>query len=135
MSDLFDPMRGHKRSVYSPGGISWAPPTDVAEFGDRIIIRMEVPGLEADEIAVTQENRRLTVQGRRRRPPEYNQSTYHILEIQYGPFARSFDLPASVDLSDITARYEDGFLTIELQKASQEPERVLQIRIKIQEKL
>jgi HSP20 family protein len=90
----------------------WNPPTDVYESEDSIVIKMEAPGVSKDDLEILLEGNLLMVRGRRRRDPSEKGLTYQLVEIPYGPFERTFELPTQLSLQDIRAEYRDGFLRI-----------------------
>ena len=104
--------RGHE-DVTSRG--AWLPPVDIYETdGKEIVLKAEVPGLRRDDIDLSVENNTLTIKGQRRRDDSVKEDRYHRVERVYGPFSRSFTLPATVDAARISASYKDGVLTVRL---------------------
>jgi HSP20 family protein len=95
---------------------AWAPPVDIAEEKDRILITAELPGFKPDEISIQTENGMLTLSGERRFEKETSDKAFHRVERSYGRFVRSFSLPNNVDREKIEARFVDGLLQIELSK-------------------
>jgi HSP20 family protein len=110
---------------------TWAPPVDVAEEHDRILVKVEVPGMEEKDLKVTFEDGLLTVTGERQfeRKDERN---YHRIERAYGSFTRTFSLPRSVDAAAIVANYRNGVLEIEIPK--KEEAKPKQIAINVNQK-
>lgn len=129
----FDPLGGPLRPWFSLAGQPWVPQTDVAESEEFIVIRMEVAGISMEELSVTQEERTLVVQGYRSPPPREEHGSYQLMEIQYGPFERVFEFPASLDLNDVTARYDAGFLTIRIRKSTKTTRKSISLRIHVEE--
>ena len=109
------------RPVYAPAGKPWKPPADVAEQDHAVLIRMEVPGIDENDLSILQEGRHVIVQGRRARPPEESGSRFHLMEIQYGPFARAFEFPEYLDLAGVSAAYQNGFLLLTVPKSKKAP--------------
>ena len=107
---------------------TWAPPVDVAEEGDKIMVKIEVPGMEEKDLKVNFEDGLLTVSGERQfeRKDERN---YHRIERSYGSFTRQFSLPRSVDGGAITAEYRNGVLEIEIPKKEEAKPRQIQINV------
>lgn len=98
---------------------TWSPPTDVFESACKAVIRMELAGVQAEGLEITAEGNRLSVRGRRSPPKEATGSIrHHQLEIQYGRFHRVFEFPFDVNMDDVTATFEAGFLHIELPKTA-----------------
>lgn len=97
-------------------GVVWQPPTDIYETADDLVVRIEVAGIDADQVRISLVDRVLTVSGMRKDPE--SKVGYHRMEIPYGPFQTSALLPRRVDPSQVRAEYSDGFLTIVIPKAS-----------------
>ena len=94
---------------------SWAPPVDVAEEPEKILVRVEVPGMNERDLKIHYEDGLLTISGER----EFEQKdsrNYHRIERSYGSFARTFSLPRNVDANKISASYKHGVLEIEIPK-------------------
>ena len=106
---------------------AWAPPVDIAEEKDRILITAELPGFKPDEISIQTENGMLTLSGERRFEKETNDKAFHRVERSYGRFVRSFSLPNNVDRERVQARFVDGLLQIELPKREDAKPRTIKI--------
>jgi HSP20 family protein len=96
-------------------GNTWAPPVDVAEEADKIVVKVEVPGMNENDLKVNFEDGLLTVTGERQFERKDDRN-YHRIERTYGSFVRSFSLPRSVDAAKISANYVNGVLEIEIPK-------------------
>lgn len=108
---------------------TWAPPVDVAETQEKIIVRAEVPGLRQQDIQIEFENGLLTLRGERKL--EKTQGvTWHRVERIYGNFSRSFTLPRTVDPEKITASYRDGILEVEVPKREEAKPKQIRIEVK-----
>jgi HSP20 family protein len=112
------------RWVMWPSGQMWRPPTDVFETDDAVIVRVEIAGMRDADFVVTQNNQLLTISGRRDDPSP--KVAYHQLEVRYGDFRTEVYLHWSVEQSDITAVYQDGFLVVTLPKAKVRRVRVVE---------
>ena len=96
---------------------TWAPPVDIFETHDRVILRAEIPGVQKEDMDVRIENGVLTLHGERKQDAEIREDTAHRVERIYGAFTRSFTLPTTVDAAKITATYKDGILEVSVPKA------------------
>lgn len=94
------------------------PPTDLWETEDAFVLEMELPGFEREDLDVALDRGTLTVSGVREVDAAEDQD-FHLRERTSGRFRRSFSLPASVRAQDVTARYENGVLRIDLPKAEE----------------
>jgi len=93
----------------------WRPPTDVYETEDRIIVRVEIPGMHDGEFTVNFDQGILTISGSR--PENAERRAFHQMEIHFGEFLVEVDIPVPVDLEKIDAIYQDGFLRVSFPKA------------------
>ena len=97
---------------------AWFPPCDIVEDGESVRIMMELPGVEPDDVRLSLENNILTIRGEKRQQQESTEGgRVHRYERSYGTFERSFSLPNTVDADNVSADYDNGVLTIRLQKA------------------
>lgn len=104
---------------------AWAPPVDIFERQDQLIIRAEVPGVRKEDMDVRIENGVLTLHGERRQETDVKEENAHRLERLYGAFTRSFSLPTTVDAAKVAATYKDGILEVSVPKAeTAKPKRV-----------
>jgi HSP20 family protein len=106
---------------------AWAPPVDIAEEKDRILITAELPGFREDEVSVQIEDGMLTLSGERQFEKETDGKSYHRVERSYGQFVRSFSLPNNVDRERIKANFTNGLLQVELPKREDAKPRTIKI--------
>jgi HSP20 family protein len=104
--------------------------SDVFEDERRVVVRLEVPGLQKDDFDIEVSNDSLTVRGEKRFERESTEGRWHVLQCAYGSFQRSFALPAKVRADEAQARYQNGVLRIELPKAS--PGAPAKIRVRVE---
>lgn len=102
------------------------PAVDMFETIREIIINMELPGVDPNEISVIAEGDCVTVSGQRPAPTFQDTTCIHNLEIEYGDFKRSIKIPSTVNISATTSKCHNGYLTITLPKLQS------QSRIKIE---
>jgi HSP20 family protein len=107
---------------------AWAPPVDIFERQDHLVIRAEVPGVQKEDMDVRIENGVLTLHGERKQDPEVKEENAHRTERIYGSFARSFSLPTTVDASKVSATYKDGILEVTVPKAEAAKPKMVEIR-------
>ena len=96
---------------------AWAPPVDIFERLDHLVIRAEVPGVLMEDMDVRIENGVLTLHGERKQEADFKEENAHRMERVYGAFTRSFSLPTTVDAAKVTATYKDGVLEVTVPKA------------------
>jgi HSP20 family protein len=116
----WDPLRDllaiqQRLHRYAPGQGGWLPPIDVHETTEAFVLTAEVPGVLEADIKVGAADNAVTISGfRRERPAACEQ--YHRLERGQGEFARTFELPVPIASDAISARLEDGVLTVSCPK-------------------
>ncbi|MFZ0276147.1 MAG: Hsp20/alpha crystallin family protein [Candidatus Sulfotelmatobacter sp.] len=124
------------RESYSPEGpeealttTSYAPPVDIYEDEHNITLKMEVPGIDEKDIDVRIENTTLTIHGERKIEKEEKEENFRRVERQYGEFTRSFTLPSSVDLAQVSALYNKGVLKINLAKKAEAKPKQIKVNV------
>ncbi len=128
LSRLFDrelPARAQREEALGTG--TWAPPVDIVENKDRILLKAELPGFKENQVELTVEDGVLTLKGERKFEKETAETSYHRVERSYGSFVRAFTLPSNVDPSQIQATFSDGILQVDMPK--REETRPKQIKI------
>ena len=135
MNRVFDDsLRGTPRAAnpsedeWALGG-SWAPSVDIYEQDGNIVLKAELPGIDAKDVDIRLENNVLTLRGERKLEGEVKRESYHRVERAYGSFARSFTLPTVVDQGNIKAEYKDGVLKLVLPKREEAKPRQIQINV------
>jgi HSP20 family protein len=128
MSRMFDEaFRGQpvgSEDDWALGG-NWAPAVDIFEHEGNIVLKAELPGVDAKGVDIRVENNVLSLRGERKFESEVKREDYHRVERAYGTFSRSFTLPNVVDTEKIEAKYKDGVLRVTLpQKEEAKPKQI-----------
>jgi HSP20 family protein len=108
---------------------SFAPPVDIYEDDQKLVLKLEVPGVKQEDLDIQVEGRTLTVRGERKFSSEEKEENFHRVEHRYGTFARSFTLPNTVDAENVKATYDAGVLQLELAKKAEAKPRQIKIGI------
>lgn len=118
--DVFDELfREIMRRPLGEGDDLAEPAVEVAESDGEVTVKMEVPGVEKDQLQLTVSDDRLTVRGEVRKESEEKRKNYYRQEIRYGTFQRAVPLPVEVDASRTKAELKNGLLRITLPKSKQ----------------
>jgi HSP20 family protein len=123
--EAFSPMFGE-------GELStrtWAPPVDIYENENNIVLKAELPGVDPKDVEVRVEDSTLYLKGERKFEKETKEENYHRVERSYGSFARSFSLPNSINADKVKAEYKDGLLTLTLPKREEAKPKTIKIDI------
>ena len=107
---------------------AWSPPVDLAETDENLIVRAEVPGVEAREIDINLAGQVLTIKGERRRAKEEGE-TVHFCETDFGRFNRRVELPLEVDPAGVKAEFRNGLLRIVLPKTAEAKQKEVKIPV------
>jgi HSP20 family protein len=104
---------------------SFVPPVDVYEDEHNLVLKLEVPGVNEENLDIQVENNTLTVKGEKSFEKEEKEENFHRIERRYGSFARTFRLPNTVDTEKVEAHYDKGVLKVSLaKKAEAKPKQI-----------
>jgi HSP20 family protein len=126
-----DALRQNQQSVLHRS-TTWRPLADILESAEVMTIKIELAGMKEEEIEVTLYEDALVISGERHADHESQESLYyHEAQIRYGPFRVEVFIPSPIDRDAVTARYENGMLSVDLSKLPEnKPERVRIQRVK-----
>jgi HSP20 family protein len=111
---------------------AWSPAVDIYTRDENIIVRVELAGMKLEDIDVQVSYASLTIKGERKPAVEIKENEFDRKEIAYGAIFRNIGLPYKIDPKSTDAVYEDGILTITLQKASRP--KIQRVPVKIRKK-
>jgi HSP20 family protein len=98
-----------------PGSVDWAlMAADVRLEDDRVVVRVEAPGMSREDLHVDVDGDRLCVWGEKRLDHETREADFRPMQCAYGHFRREVALPRPVDADKATASYRDGVLRIQI---------------------
>ena len=96
---------------------AWAPPVDLCETAKTICIRVELPGVSAEQIKIGLSNTKLRIWGeKKRRPARRRIMSYLCSERSYGKFNRVVPLRWTISVRTASAELKNGMLHISLPK-------------------
>lgn len=118
-SDFLAPVRNGE------GEAAWSPRVDVRETDNEYTLHLDVPGVKKEDFTIDYHDGTLSVSGERRVEDRQEGESLVRVERAYGSFYRSFALPKAIDQEHISARCEDGVLSIRVPKAEEsKPRRI-----------
>tara|TARA_R110002073_G_scaffold334979_1_gene525839 strand:- start:58 stop:555 length:498 start_codon:yes stop_codon:yes gene_type:complete len=100
---------------------------EVFDDNDKIVVRLEAPGMEKDDFDLQVHDGYLVVCGEKQIERERTEGNYHVTECAYGRFERAIPLPDGVDITKSNANYKNGVLRVELQKSDLRPRKTIQV--------
>lgn len=109
---------------------SWTPCADLCETESRVLIRVELPGVELSDVKVSLQGEAVRIEGVKRSPERLDKLLcYYCLERRYGRFDRRLRLGTLVNARMAAASLENGILTIELPRVEERRGGVISIPI------
>jgi len=91
---------------------AWLPDMDVFEREGKTVVRVDLPGMKREDIAVAVEGDMLVIRGKREEAQEVKQQDYYCAERAVGEFSRAISLPEGVTADEIEGTYKDGVLEV-----------------------
>jgi HSP20 family protein len=108
---------------------TWAPPIDVYETREDLVVAIELPGVREKDIHLAMTGDVLSLRGQRGSAGEAPEESYHRIERWSGTFERHVQLPIPVQADKIRASYRDGILEVRLPKLDEVKPREIKIEL------
>lgn len=106
----------------------WTPAVDIYETTESVVLSVELPGVEKEEVVIEVKGDLLALKGERRLKRNLRRENCHRMERNYGFFRRLFRLPQTVDATKVQAHFKEGLLDISLPKVPRAQTRKIPIR-------
>jgi HSP20 family protein len=107
----------------------WSPTVDVSEAKNELLVKVELPGLEAKDIEISISGDLLNIKGEKKKEEEEKDEHHHYDERYYGAFERSLKLPFNVKTEKVETTFDKGVLKIKLPKAEEAEKKEIKIEI------
>jgi len=124
---LFDSLTSDMPSFSGSG--AFIPPAEIHETPDAIHLKLEIPGINANDLEVQVSADVVSISGERKSESTTEEKGMKRTEFRYGSFQRVFQLPARVQNEHVTADYKDGILSLVLPKAEAEKTKVVKVNV------
>ena len=112
VDDVFQRFFGSDWGQSVPGWSGFNVPTDVFHSGDSLVIRMDLPGVNPDDVEVTVQESTLLINGKRSFPFDAEQVRFVRRGTFYGDFTQKVALGKGLDLEQISANFDNGVLEL-----------------------
>jgi HSP20 family protein len=126
LDNLFQQAVGQPLETQESG----LPSLDLYEDQAGVVVKIELPGMKKEDIAISLQDGVLTVSGERKQDPKLEGATVCRCERVLGRFERRVSLPSQVDADKIKAVYADGVLTVTVPKSEEAKPKQIPIDIK-----
>jgi HSP20 family protein len=111
------------------GLTAWAPSVDVYEAGNEYVVKVDVPGVQPEDLEVYCTDDELVIRGEMRREDERDERGGRWSERRSGRFERHIPLPAGTRTEEIRANCRHGVLELRVPKPAEAQPRQRRIPI------
>ncbi len=129
MDRLWDRLGGEIPLTRTFGEV-WSPSVDISETKDSLVVKADLPGLEAEDVNVSISGEVLTIKGEKKTEEEEKDEHYHCVERYSGSFQRVFQLPSGVKADQIEATFDKGVLKVTLPKVEEAKKKEIEVKVK-----
>lgn len=128
LDEVFNRFFGSELASRWPAG-GFQVPTDVFHSDDKLVIRMDLPGVRPEEVEVTVQENVLVINGKRQFPYDGDKVRFLRRGTFYGDFAQRVQLGKGLDVERISARYDNGVLELAVPYAEEIQPRKVSIEV------
>jgi len=128
MNRLFDSLARTGDSGLG-SNIAFMPAAEIQETPEAIHLKLEVPGMEAQDLDVQVTAEAVSVKGDRKSETKTEEKGVTRSEFRYGSFRRVISLPARIKNDQVQAEYKNGVLSLTLPKAEAEKNKVVKVNL------
>ena len=107
----------------------WLPSIDLTETNNKLVVKAELPGLEAKDVELTITDDILAIKGEKKEEKEEKDEHHFFVERYTGTFERRIKLPALVKTDTVDAKFDKGVLTISLPKSEETKKKEIKIKV------
>jgi len=125
LDQLFDEISNFDSALVKPrdlglreGGAAWTPAIELNDVGAELVLRAEVPGVDAEHLDVQVSRDAVAIQGEYRSEQKTDEQGRFRSEFRYGNFRRVIPLRVPVQNDQVQAELKDGILTLTLPKVA-----------------
>ena len=127
MNRLFDDF--FTNSGRNNGNLAFAPPAELSETAEAYHLKLEVPGMNINDLDIQATAEAVSVSGDRKSETKTEDNGMTRTEFRYGKFQRVIPLPGRINNQNVQAEYKDGILTLTLPKAEEEKNKVVKVKV------
>ena len=110
-------------------GLTYMPSAEIDETDTEIHLKLEVPGMKADDLEIEVTDESVSITGERQSEHHSELGDRLHSEFHYGKFERVVPLPSRITRDKVTAEYENGILMLTLPKSDDQPQQAVKVKI------
>ncbi|PSP18784.1 MAG: molecular chaperone [Cyanobacteria bacterium QS_8_64_29] len=111
------------------GNLTFAPSAELDETEDAIHLKLEVPGMDPNDLDVQVSDEAISISGERRSEFQHQEGSGRRSEFRYGRFQRVIPLNARIQNDKVQASYQNGILHLNLPKAEEDKNKVVKVNV------
>ncbi len=127
MDQMFDELAGFQRG--ESADLTWKPAVELEDAGERLILRAEIPGVEAKDLDIDVSRDAVAIRGENRYEKKIEDKGFFRSEFRYGKFERVIPLPVEIENEQVQAEFKNGILTLNLPKVEAARHRVVKVNV------
>lgn len=112
-----------------PEAANWAPEIDVFERDNRLVTKVDLPGLKKEDVKVEVTDGYLSIAGARKTETEEKKGNVYRCERSSGRFFRAVPLPEGTNVDDVKATFTDGVLEVSVPLPAKAETKVRTVKI------
>ncbi|MBD1922440.1 Hsp20/alpha crystallin family protein [Microcoleus sp. FACHB-831] len=125
MDRMFDELARSDRGLEN----SWKPAIELQDTEENLILRAEIPGVDAKDIDVRVTREAIAISGQHRFENKTEEKGFFRSEFRYGSFQRVIPLPVAIQNEQAKADFKDGILTLTLPKVTEARRTVVRLNL------
>jgi HSP20 family protein len=127
MDQLFEGLTEHDFPMLSGNGSKWIPAIELQETDTEVILKAQIPGIEAKDLDVEVSPDAVMLKGEHRQETKTEEKGLFRSEFRYGQFARTVPLPKAVQHEQVKSSFKDGVLTLTMPKAVEVQPKIVKV--------
>lgn len=126
MNRMFEALASNEQTSMRQ---SFMPLAEMEQTEDAVHLKVEVPGMNANDLDVQVTKDAVMITGERKSESKSEKNGMKRSEFRYGSFSRTIPLPVAIDNNQVKGDYQDGILTLELPKVQKQENKVTKVNL------
>ena len=123
-------MRGEREIPFLPKGeVTWSPAVELKETETDIILKVQIPGIDAKDLNVEVSEESVSITGEHREEKKVDEKGFFRSEFRYGRFERLVPLPNAVKNDLVKSEFKNGLLTLTMPKLAKTDRKVVKVNL------